>query len=208
MSSSQEYRDMIFEFVYVMAIRDATMQGAYQGDKKWLWEDLKEDEEDKKSITDKVKDLLKTHIDIILNMDKTNEIESQEEYDKCFEELARGICNIEGLSFTFGNAQKLINMTIKYFYIICYKEDKRGCFRYCHCPMDGRLLERVWTDNADCLREKGYSRTNFCKGWSTMDFEDKGMPKRYLDFQECIREYCNKDKKLKNAIEYDYAKWI
>ena len=38
--------------------------------------------------------------------------------------------------FTFGNAQKLINIVCKYFYIISYKDSSvREKFKYCHCPM-------------------------------------------------------------------------
>ena len=48
-------------------------------------------------------------------------------------------------NFTFGNAQKVINMTAKYLYIICYADSAfRDRFKYCHCPMDRVMLNIVW----------------------------------------------------------------
>ena len=55
-------------------------------------------------------------------------MKKQEDYDKEFLRLAIDICNkinkVENSKeFTFGNAQKLINMMCKYFYILVYNDE-------------------------------------------------------------------------------------
>ena len=80
-------------------------------------------------------------------------------HEKLFLETAINVCksinNYEGKpdtagNFSFGNAQKLINMTIKHIYLHTYTIDSLGFpsirerFRYCHCPMDSIMLQDVW----------------------------------------------------------------
>lgn len=46
--------------------------------------------------------------------------------------------------FTFGNAQKLVNMTAKYIFVSTYADsDLRTRFNACHCPMDGAMLKKA-----------------------------------------------------------------
>ena len=51
---------------------------------------------------------------------------------------------ISGL--TFGNIQKLINMTMKYLYIRYYDECREN-FRCCHAPMDNRMIKIYFLSN-------------------------------------------------------------
>ena len=41
MSDTINIDDSILRFIYTIAMRDATLQKAYNGEKKWLWEDDK-----------------------------------------------------------------------------------------------------------------------------------------------------------------------
>ena len=114
------------------------------------------------------------------------EFKCQTEYDEYFKDTAIKICGRvnsqvkasnsgDGNKFTFGNAQKLINMTAKYYYIsCCMNSAKRENFKYCHCPVDCLLLEKVWKfirTNKE-LEEKikttwrnNIKRDDFLKSW-------------------------------------------
>ena len=184
MSEWDEYQEMIFNFVYVMAIRDAVMQRAYKGERKWMW-DNSENMQD-------VKSCLEGHLNSIL----TGEYSDQGKYDSDYSELAKRICDLingkkHGSDFTFGNAQKLINMMDKYFYITIFNDSvKRKCFKYCHCPMDGQMIKKVL--------KKQFS-------WGSLAFDsDDNMPAEYKGFQEEVRKLAVKDC---YPIEYDYKNW-
>ena len=109
--------DKIFNFAYIMAMRDATQQQAFPAaNKKLLWE--KADE------TVVAYRLLKGYINDILGKDKQEQdfYEIEKDIEKAVNEFIKtnGIKKvtkkdepefIEDTVFTFGNAQKLINMT-------------------------------------------------------------------------------------------------
>ena len=194
----------IFKFVYIEAMGDAVNQRAYEGKKKWL-----EGEDVMKS--------LKEGIEHLINKVINGEYSSQEEYDKDFLALTIDVCSCinnkaKNNKFTFGNAQKLINIMLKYFYITSYKNDsEKEKFRFCHCPMDQQLLKKVWDiwvefDKVTTRGQKGY----FLKSWGNEDFEEdesgnKTFPKRYDLFQKKVR-YFSKLKNM-NPLEYDYYEY-
>lgn len=137
----EEIKDKIFDFIYRMAMRDATMMKAYGGENK---KDLYK--------ISKARDIVRKYAD---NVIKGCCIDP-DEHEKAFKETACEVCNvinkekskynIKG-TFNFGNAQKLINMTVKYLYVgYCENECLRENFKYCHCPMDTIMLERVWEE--------------------------------------------------------------
>ncbi|MBR6051389.1 MAG: hypothetical protein IKP68_09350, partial [Clostridia bacterium] len=165
--------DSIFRFIYIMAMQDAVRQSAYSGERKWLWS---------KPIFEILYKPLKNHIDSILNGDykpQSDDDGKKESYDKAFIGLAIEILSkineeekgkkkrerAEGNdtekykykgTFKFGNAQKLINMTVKYFYVMTYGNNNisRDHFQYCHCPVDGQMLKKVWKKRSSEIMEK------------------------------------------------------
>ncbi|MBR6916919.1 MAG: hypothetical protein IKN38_01925 [Clostridia bacterium] len=234
--------DCIFKFVYVAAMRDAVNQGAYTGDREWLWSEY-----DKKGnlincnskLINSLKDYLKTHINAIIG----GSFENQEEYDLVFCHIAFLICKAindcktnnhkDSGPFEFGNAQKLINMTVKYFYIAAYGNNRelRERFKYCHCPVDEKMISRVWTEksksdkkrnNAKFINYEGgkeFSREDFLIGWSNLkedeniDVENYTLKEDgwYHSFQELVREIIRDRTNTKGdpiiPIEYDYIFW-
>ena len=101
----------------------------------------------------------------------------QEKYDKRFLDVSfdlRKEINSHsqkegGGCFTFGNAQKLINILMKYFYLHSFGNEKeKDNFKFCHCPMDHQLLENVWERrwklNED-TRKSLRKRTDFLSSW-------------------------------------------
>lgn len=203
--------DKIFNFVFIAAMRDATYQKAYDvKEKKWLWSKETHD----------VMKKLKDHIDRILSHEycpKNHALNdnNRESYDKDFLELAKSICsdintleknhNIENV-FSFGNAQKLINMTIKYFFMVSYRNIGLRCaFSYCHCPMDEEMLKIVYQNAREKIKNKDFTSEEFYKGWGAMHLENNQLPQRYIVFQEAVRELA--EQKNMTPIEYDYYNW-
>ena len=92
---------------------------------------------------------LREYIEKVIN----KEFENQKDHDKFFCKTANSICieiNKEkpGYAqdiFSFWNAQKLINMAAKHVYSFCfYDQGLREAFRYCHCPLDSIMVNKVW----------------------------------------------------------------
>ena len=206
-------QEKIFDFVYILSMREAVSQKAFLGKKKWLYgfSDL--------NMLD-AKNCVKSYIDRILFGEPFS---SQEEHDDFFLATAIKICDRINKSkdkpsansdFTFGNAQKLINMAVKHFYIIYYYcKNVREKFVYCHCPMDSQMLQKVWEEYKSKKVSKildGWNKKDFTASWGKEDFDqdpsgNKIIPKRYSKFQEYIREVCKSEGMI--SIEYDYYMW-
>ncbi len=199
----------VFDFFYASSMRDAVLQRAFTGKKDWLVN------------VETAKQPLRKYIDCIIN----NAFLSQEAHDSFFIKTANEICKAINENkptdaediFSFGNAQKLINMMVKYIYSICYyASELRENFRYCHCPMDSVMLNEVWKSYKKIMGEtkrkeelKNYEF--FCQSWGNEG--QQGMlqptidefPERYLKFQTSIREIIGEGNLY--PVEFDYVVW-
>lgn len=207
----QEYiSNKVFEFVYDCALRDATLQQAFKGRKDWIKE------------IDEARMCLREYIDKLLSVN----FKTKSEHDTYFLDTANSICDIINSkkpsnaedTFSFGNAQKLINMTAKYVYTFCYmKPEIRNRFRFCHCPMDSIMLDRVWRKYEEefgtVKRRKDLGKSkDFHKAWGIEELneddsqqETDPFPQRYKDFQNAVKSLIG-DGDL-YPIEYDYLIW-
>ena len=182
----------LFDFVYGCAMGDATMRLAYphigKGSSPSKRKLALEYPCAKKSVQE--------FVDSILN----NMYKSQEEYDKAFETCAKQVEKVLPC-LTFGNIQKLINITLKHIYLVSYHNpDILPCFQYCHCPVDGQMLKKIWESRfeTDTQPPKPYA-------WSKEDFSDTS---KYSSFQIAAREYAAKHPEFgTNLIELDYSLW-
>lgn len=229
----------VFNFIYVAAMRDAVLQNAYEGEKKWLYEP-------------NYFKIWRADIQKFMDEVLTGTFTGQKDYDDKFLKTAEKVCSkinsnkpenrtVAGetsgkkVKFTFGNAQKLLNIMLKYFYITCYNDNtyKRNNFRFCHCPMDQIMLNKVWEackckQDIQCRRcpqrdkcqyelhtiseMKCYeAKGKFTKSWGKEDFEKGGYPNRYLAFQAAVRVLAGKENPYPEEkpypIEYDYSEW-
>ena len=178
-------KEKIFEFVYLMAFRDATMRRAFP---KKTEESEEEYKNRKNNSFLKAKGPARKFIDKLLA--GSDDIEP--------ETYMLEICRaVKTYGFTFGNAQKLINMLSKYMYIICYEDEtKRKLFKNCHCPMDGGMISLLSKDKSFHVPPEF--------SWSRMNTTDNTIHLEYKAFQKKISEKCNDDM---YAIEYDYNNW-
>lgn len=129
----KEMSEKVLKFICGCAMHDAIMQQAFKGEKAWIGKEISK--------------LIKIHaysayVQNVLSGDFKDK--DQEYHDQVFNKTAREICetinkanHTDKDTFSFGNAQKLINMTIKHLYSVClFDSSLRENFRFCHCPMD------------------------------------------------------------------------
>ena len=203
----------IFNFAYEMALRDATLQGAYKGtDKKKLRENS-----GAKAI---VEEYIKAIFDGKQPCFYKTEAEVEESFIAFIDDNKLTI-DKEGTPavFTFGNAQKLINMTAKYMYIAAYQnDDLREKFNCCHCPMDSVMVETVIREIGSekrSVQKSGEQIENMTKrrngitwrqylrqSWSKISSSDR---EQYDLFQEMITFLSEKEQI--SPIEFDFNYW-
>lgn len=202
--NKRELDDKIFRFICIVAMRDAVVQLSYVGEKKWLTEN---------EMIKVLKRIVEPFVDDVLS----NRFKSQKIYDNEFLRTTIKVCDIinakaNNNNFTFGNAQKYINIILKYLYIKSYKNDRvKDSFRFCHCPMDQQLLKNVW-DNRGKINDyiRLGKRDFFLGSWGNEDYNvdangNKTYPIRYLLFQQAVRELVANLNIF--SLEYDYLIW-
>lgn len=208
----EEMHRKVFAFVYGCAMHDAILQKAFPAeDKKWIGEE------------ESAKDRLRAYIDQVLQ----NSFVSQDDHDRHFLATANDICTCinnskhkpaaMNVDFSFGNAQKLINITVKHVYSVCYYNAAlRKGFQYCHCPVDRIMLGKVWemykdaTDRKTCAAKLG-TKEQFCTSWGKEGLETgkqpllSSLPERYVTFQQTVRTLIGEGDIC--PIEFDYINW-
>ena len=153
------------------------------------------------------------------------EVADQEQHDKIFLETTHNVCreinsypekpSSVSAVFSFGNAQKLINITVKHFYSMRYYDcSATNIFRFCHCPMDRIMLENVWDfyaefEGCDNKKRKQDLGNDFLNPWGREDFEfiegKIDFPKRYLIYQRIVKKWAQKVGCI--PIEFDFYFW-
>ena len=140
----------------------------------------------------------------------------QVNYDEWHKKLCEGLIAIfkgyeykPGYDFTYGIAQKWVNMTIKYLYIIyflyqaCGYEDKvfqleygQMMFKYVpdfHVPIDRAIIKAAKTD---------FNISPNFTSWCKIDnYED------YYNFEKAIKEHNSFDHDTWSAIRYSPIDW-
>lgn len=195
--------EKIFSFAYEFALRDATLQKAYTGSLATLRQN-----------TD-AKQVLKAYINTVFDRNADEDL---------FWETARRVehsfsafLGEQQPRFTFGNTQKLINMTTKYMFIACYRNgDLRQAFAFCHCPMDqimvGKVikeLERVYAESSS-IEERQQIRQLMSRGWkrllqSPWSKMESGNVDQYVLYQRIVRFLSTREGL--SPLEYDFLVW-
>ncbi len=145
--------DKIFEFAYGCAMSDAVQRNAYPHYYHWETDDGK-----RKRVADPYTEknkLVKAYPATLEKMRAFTDgvlgsysFSDKAEYDQLFIRTAREIRQLmvkNGIpEFTFGNVQKLMNMTLKHMYTCLYiNPDLQDRFCYCHCPIDSQIASRL-----------------------------------------------------------------
>lgn len=177
--------------------------------------DAKNDEKVKIEYKEKVCEKIVKEYDILLNAVENSD-EKQNAFDSEHNRICEEIIKIysEISDFTYGQAQKWLNMTLKYFLLI--EEDSKKGFvlkEYLHVPVDSYIMQAVGSDNPklkhclklECVPKKDgtlgkYSESN-SKAWSKWEYED------YDEFQKSIRTGVSKSD-YSSPIEWENVAWI
>lgn len=209
--------EKVFSFIYGCALRDAILQKSFSGDKAWI-----------NKVTEAIEPV-KTYINLVLE----GKLKTVEEHDEAFLDAAKSVCDKinnykprpAGVGmFHFGNAQKLLNMTVKHVYTHAYSIHAAGYstirehFRFCHCPLDQEMRAKVWDDYGEIFgknkrREDLSKAEDFHKAWGNEDFgldpitKAQTLPSRYMAFQSAIRTIIEKQDGDIFPIEYDFIEW-
>lgn len=100
--------------------------------------------------------------------------------------------------FTYGNAQKWVNMTMKYLWLLDRLPEGLTA-KSLHVPIDSFILEKLREENVDEIRRDGDTYKYKGKSWSQLDDYDV-----YLDIQTKIGQIAGKT----FPIEWEGPVWI
>ena len=96
-----------------------------------------------------------------------NQMNDQNNFDIFHNELCSLFLSLNtsrrGKEFTYGNAQKLINMVFKY--LSCFKDYNQfaDLFSYCHIPIDGYILDALGGAHMASANKKQYNGRSWTK---------------------------------------------
>lgn len=142
----------------------------------------------------------------------SSENEEQEIFDKEHNRICEEIIKTysEISDFTYGQAQKWLNMMLKYVLLI---EEDPILKSYLHIPVDSYIMQSVGSDNPklkyclklECIPQKNctvgkYSESS-SKPWSKWSY------KEYIAFQNCIRKAIS-ESSYSSPIEWENEAWI
>lgn len=222
----------ILDKVIIKAYKDATQQGAFN---KYLTDNIKAQIASKSN--EKGENILKNEFN---KFDNLKNISTQKDFNTWHEKTCKELVgsyndinkspnNDEG--FTFGNAQKWVNMTIKYIYLLntvfsnikgeennfskTYGNIIDGISSYIHIPIDNYIIEAVWDmdkiplpvpEIKEKLPKKGNGKGKYnsekYKSWSKMD--DKEYKNNYIEFQNKLKANIESQ----TPIEWENQRWI
>lgn len=145
--------------------------------------------ENRKELRRKTTQLLKESIQNVLSVDGLD----QKVFDKWHEDLCMTIIDCykkASVVLTCGQAQKWVNMTLKYLYVL--DEDMiESVFQYCHVPLDNYIFD---------YSEKIYGIGKPKTAWSRWtDYK-----KDYMAYQDALRRMINDD----TPLGWEFEAWI
>lgn len=228
MSDKNTIDGKIFDFAYELAMRDATMRTAFTGTTIYALLGKRNPStkcdatSEQKENASRAKNAVWRYIEGI----RTNEgYKDKDEHDAVFLRTAKKVIDaFKGYrdgssSFTFGNAQKLINMTAKYIALGFYMDDCRENFQYCHCPMDGIMVEKVITllEGREDIREtfglekRGWKGVLRDTAWSKIEKAEEGYDRFQLIVDslrgdESVLEVLGAQSPV-SRLEFDFCVW-
>lgn len=235
--------ESILNSIVERAYQDATMQGAYNAKLSNLWgkkSTLDNKENIKKDMLNSSAKAKKKSFELLQKF--VNELPSKDNYDKKHGELCgkildaykkvnnqynkyMGQCGHEYKIFTYGNAQKWVNMTMKYMLIIHgifhiyaendefendYGETLDILIPYLHVPIDNYIIEAIWENkNATDLPiikllkdgTRGKYSSEKVKAWSDWDKD-----KNYIPVHDNTKAIA--DEQGKSPIIWEGDAWI
>ena len=171
---------------------------------------VKNKSEERKAFKDEICKIIKDGVwDLIKSSPGDYDID-HDSLCKQLKEASKKYCkvnkNTKNDGITYGQAQKWLNMTIKYMWLLgIWESDFKNLIEVIHVPVDSYIIEAVWEyKSVDLpLKEKSnrkYHYTNpseYVKAWSQWNEYD------YTNFQKSLREHLDVP-----PIEWEGPAWI
>lgn len=151
---------------------------------------IRMDKEERKKARDKGVEEITTNIKNIDN--------SLKPYKTWFIDLCNTLTN-NAIGYTFGQAQKWVNMTMKYLIVLNYEPIKPYIKEF-HAPIDKVIIEDAFN--------RGYGNYNDNK-WKKADYDSWSSntmtEEKYNDLQDWIQQQANAQGK--SPIEWEFQAW-
>ena len=206
MNNKNDYKsieDLVFDFIYEESMNDATRRTDAASSKSNIMK------------IEEIKTVVRDYAEQIINgidENKGSKFEISKKYFmQCTDSILEAIAKAKkrgkpACCFTFGNAQKLVNMIMKRLYIRHYGTDRATGFKYCFCPMDMRMRDKIAKEYKKVF-EKTVEYDCQC-AWSKMDKQGKNKYdiENFWLFQKAIDDLLGDKKYMdyKNRLEMDY----
>lgn len=128
----------------------------------------------------------------------------EEEYDDTHQKLCEKLCDIVNEAdildadhkFSYGQAQKWVNMTMKYFVLMKNEGSNDRLLSIMHIPVDNYVKD-VFKKSFPQDMEKEYDEP-----WS------KWNKKTYLSFLEKLRRLVKEKSEYDTCFDWEYYNWI
>lgn len=184
---------LIYDFCYTNALREAGINSIGEG------------------LDTAIKNIIKEYIFDILDNKTTNPMEVISQIQETTELYS-------SKQLSFGKIQLLLNSTVKYIFIIRFKDSYkgfggRGTFEVCHCPIDITVLTALarsvnmglldyskWNDE---LKNRGIHRASVSTMLKNIK-PDEITTEEYLLCQDMIASYVESCNEIECAIEFSY----
>lgn len=186
---------------------------------------VKDKKTEAKEVREQISDKLSEWInDWILNEYEKPGYDYDRQHSKICRDICRDICSCKEIIFTYGQAQKWLNMTMKYLVVIHAITDIK-LIKMLHIPVDSYILQAAWEEEdsgEDYTKKKikfplterqrkdgksGEFSDDKVVAWSKWDFngDQSKECKEYKDFQESIKDYLG-DKEF--PLQWEGCAWI
>lgn len=196
--NKEEYTDYCIKRIIMKAYGDATNEGAYNTL-------IKKNNADLRKRSDKVKKISSKFL-----FERLKELNSDTNFDNWHKELCKGIKEKykdieenEKELFTYGNAQKWVNMSLKYMWLLdLLPQDINE--KDLHIPIDSYIIDALW-ENSDVIlpikpnkspnRKRNYAKpSEYVIPWSQWSY------KEYNDLSDCLKGKYN--------LSWENESWI
>ncbi len=117
-----DFNDERVKFCYLLAFKDATLRGAYKR------------QDERESLK---KDVMQSMKKYVKNADPLEDVDAfiSAVYDENRKKYT---------AFSYGNAQKAVNMFLKYLYCATiFNAEAEAAFKNCHCPVDSVIIDKM-----------------------------------------------------------------
>lgn len=200
MDTTTQRRSLIaFYFGTKVATADVTSEQAIIGTSRRAYADLQRTLRGIDTHPDR--DILKqkTHESITTFVDDLASIDSQEEFDRAHKQWCENtVAEFEqrvhptrpGFKFHYGQAQKWLNMTLKYLAVLDHPDAQR-VYPYLHVPLDLYVYNEA--------SREGIKRLT---AWSTLG------PEKYIAYQESLREMVKAKGKYSCPLDWEADVWV